>query len=80
MGYPVAQRAAMPRGTGLIPVPVTEALRIPEIDAADPFQLLLSIRRIGARRLEEIWGPGEPQESALRNRKPVVRATTARAL
>ncbi len=126
----------MPTGHGLNPVPVTEALRIPEIseivdahlfanrlaercggfeslidveaaeeiagqlvaggerfkervisglttagiDVDDPFELLLSIRRIGARRLEEMWGPGEPQEGTLCNRRPVVRATTVAAL
>ncbi len=109
----VAQRLA-PTGHGLNPVPVTEALRIPEIDEivdahlfanrlasrsegfetlfdleradamadrlveggrrferrvlqgltdagidiGNPFELLLSLRRIGAKRLEELWGPG----------------------
>jgi methylmalonyl-CoA mutase cobalamin-binding subunit len=131
----VAQRLR-PTGHGLNPVPVTEALRIPEIDeivdahlfanrlaqraggfellfdleAADrvadhlvaggqrfkdnvlsglaeagidvgnPFEMLLSIRRIGARRLEELFGPGEPREGVLRKRLPLVRATTVAAL
>jgi methylmalonyl-CoA mutase cobalamin-binding subunit len=126
----------LPTGHGLNPVPVTEALRIPEIDeivdahlfanrladrasgfdnlfdleAADqiairlveggrqfkenvlkglgeagidttnPFELLLSIRRVGAKRLEELYGPGEPTEGVLRKRTPVVRATTVAAL
>jgi methylmalonyl-CoA mutase cobalamin-binding domain/chain len=131
----VAQRGR-PTGHGLNPVPVTEALHIPEIDeivnahlfanrlvrraegfeplfdleeaeriagrlveaghrfkervlngfaeaginTADPFELLLALRRIGARRLEEQFGPGEPREEHLRGRVPVVRATTVAAL
>ena len=127
---------SLPTGHGLNPVPVTEALRIPEIneivdahlfanrlanraesfealfdqEAADeiaiqlveggktfkervlqgldeagiaiddPFELLLSIRRIGAKRLEELFGPGKPAEGVLRKRTPVVRATTVAAL
>ncbi|MFC2046465.1 cobalamin-dependent protein [Chloroflexota bacterium] len=131
----VAQRTR-PSGHGLNPVPVTEAMRIPEIDeivdahlfanrlirradafdamfdleaseriadhlvegglrfrdrvltgltnagidTENPFELLLAIRRIGAKRLEELFGPGEPREHALRGREPVVRATTVAAL
>ena len=136
----VAQRSR-PTGHGLNPVPVTEAMHIPEIDeivaahlfanrlvrraegyqalfdleaadsvadqlveagqrfkervlgglaeagidAANPFELLLVIRRIGARRLEELFGPGEPREDPLRQatvvaRVPVVPATTVAAL
>jgi len=131
----VAQRSR-PTGHALNPVPVTEALRIPDIDevvdahlfanrlierapglealldlqaaedigdrlveaghrfkervlsgladagidTANPFELLLALRRIGARRLEELFGPGEPQEGQLRGRVPVVRATTVAAL
>lgn len=126
----VAQRN-LPTGHGLNPVPVTEAMRIPEIneivdahlfanrlihradgfedlfdigasektadllveagqrfktrvlkgleeagiDINNPFELLLAIRRIGAKRLEELFGPGKFQENQLRNRIPVVRAT-----
>jgi methylmalonyl-CoA mutase cobalamin-binding subunit len=50
------------------------------IDTANPFELLLAIRRIGAKRLEEWYGPGERREEALRKRVPVVRATTVAAL
>lgn len=131
----VGQRMG-PSGHGLNPVPVTEALRIPEIveivdahlfanrlalrsegfeelfdlerademadrlveggrrfekqvmeglaeagvDIGDPFELLLSLRRIGAKRLEELWGPGVPQDGVPRGRLPVVRATTVAAL
>jgi methylmalonyl-CoA mutase cobalamin-binding subunit len=131
----VAQRS-LPTGHAINPVPVTEAMRIPEIDeivdahlfanrlvgraegfealfdleaaegiadrlveaggrfkervlsglaeagidTASPFELLLAIRRVGAKRLEELFGPGEPEEDALRKRIPVVRATTVAAL
>ncbi len=131
----VAQRTR-PTGHGLNPVPVTEALHIPEIDEIvdahlfanrlirradgfeplfdlqaadrvadrlveggkrfrdrvlsglaragidvdDPFELLLALRRVGAKRLEELFGPGEPREDRLRGRAPVVRATTVAAL
>jgi len=131
----VAQRS-QPTGHAINPVPVTEAMRIPEIDeivdahlfanrlvhraegfealfdleaadevadrlveagrrfkgrvlsgldeagvdTANPFELLLAIRRIGAKRLEELFGPGERREDALRKRVPVVRATTVAAV
>jgi methylmalonyl-CoA mutase cobalamin-binding domain/chain len=131
----LAQRA-MPTGHGLNPVPVTEAMRIPEIDeiidaqlfanrliqradgylpmldwprvdaiadrlvaggqafkerilqglaeagidTSDPFELLLALRRLGAKRLEEWFGPGPYQEEALRHRVPLVKATTIAAL
>jgi hypothetical protein len=126
----------LPTGHGLNPVPVTEALRIPEIDeiveahlfanrlaeraggfeglvdleAADemagrmveggrrfhaqvvngleeagidvgnPFELLLSLRRIGAKRLEEMFGPGESNQGAIRTRAPLVPGSTIPAL
>ncbi|MFW9905454.1 MAG: cobalamin-dependent protein [Candidatus Thorarchaeota archaeon] len=126
----IAQRNS-PTGHGLNPVPVTEAMRIPEIeeiidahlfanrlilradgyldlfdmtvvektanilvdagkrfkrqilkgldeigiDIKNPFELLLVIRRIGAKTLEELFGPGEPQEDQIRSRRPVVQAT-----
>jgi methylmalonyl-CoA mutase cobalamin-binding subunit len=126
----VAQQS-LPTGHGLNPVPVTEAMRIPEINevinahlfanrlihrargfealfdidtvdktadllinggqrfkervlkgleeaginTSNPFELLLAIRRIGAKRLEELYGPGKSHRSFLRNRIPVVQAT-----
>ena len=44
------------------------------VDTADPFEMLLSLRRIGAKRLEELWGAGAPDADAPRGRKPRVRA------
>lgn len=46
------------------------------IDVANPFEMLLSLRRVGARRLEELFGPGETDASRPRGRVPVVQATT----
>ena len=125
-----------PTGHGLNPVPVTEALRIPDtqeiieahlftnrliersdgyvpminfdkadeisntlieagtkfrdtvlkglleagIDINNPFELLLSMRRIGAKKLEELYGPGEIDISEIRNRKPIIKATTVAEL
>jgi len=132
----IVGQQARPTGHALNPVPVTEALRIPEIDeivdahlfanrlieraagylplvdfaavdrtaqrlveggmrfrdrvlaglaaegvdTRDPVELLLALRRAGARRLEELFGPGEPDAAAFRGRTPVVRATTVAAL
>jgi len=132
----IAAQRARPTGHAINPLPVTEAMRIPEIeeivqahlfanrlvqraegfdalldfqaadrvaerlieggrrfkdrvlaglaeagvDTASPFELLLAIRRIGAKRLEELFGPGESNPGQLRNRQPVVRATTVAAL
>lgn len=126
----------MPSGHGLNPVPVTEALRIPDtqeiidahlftnrlieraegyvpmtdfdqadkisdtlieagtrfkesvlkglneagVDINNPFEMLLSIRRIGAKKLEELYGPGEKDDMQIRNRKPVIKATTVAEL
>ncbi|MHA2295905.1 MAG: cobalamin-dependent protein [Candidatus Hodarchaeales archaeon] len=127
----VGQRC-LPTGHGLNPVPITEAMHIPEIheiidahlfanklivraegydalidltevdeiakklvdagqifkervlkgmtDAgisiSNPFELLLAFRRIGAKQLEELFGPGKPQEDHARKRIPIIRATT----
>jgi methanogenic corrinoid protein MtbC1 len=50
------------------------------IDTADPFELLLAIRRIGARRLEESFGPGRADSEQIHGRAPMVRATTVAEL
>jgi methylmalonyl-CoA mutase cobalamin-binding subunit len=50
------------------------------IDTTDPFELLLAIRRIGAKRLEELFGPGKPDNRQLRGRVPTIRATTVTEL
>ncbi|MHA2224678.1 MAG: cobalamin-dependent protein [Candidatus Hodarchaeales archaeon] len=46
------------------------------IDTTNPFELLLSIRRIGAKKLEELFGPGESQRGHFRGRVPIVKVST----
>ncbi len=48
------------------------------IDVRNPFELLLSMRRVGARKLEQLYGPGKLDQSGVRN--PVVESTTLRDL
>jgi methylmalonyl-CoA mutase cobalamin-binding subunit len=42
------------------------------IDIRNPFEMLLAIRRVGAKRLEELFGPGVPTPGRLRDRTPLV--------
>ena len=42
------------------------------IDTANPVELLLAVKRAGARNLERWYGPGEEDEAAARGRRPVV--------
>ena len=44
------------------------------IDIRNPFEMLLAIRRVGSKRLEELFGPGEPASQRLRGRAPIVRS------
>ncbi len=53
---------------------VLEGLEDAGVDTRDPFELLLAIRRIGAKRLEEMFGAGEPEDSIPRGRQPMVRS------
>ncbi len=50
------------------------------LDTTDAFELLLAIRRIGPRRLEEAFGPGSAAPDQLRGRAPVVRSSAISAL
>lgn len=59
---------------------VLKGLSDADIDTKNPFELLLSIRRIGAKKLEELYGPGERDDSQIRKRKPVIKATTVAEL
>jgi methylmalonyl-CoA mutase cobalamin-binding subunit len=45
-----------------------------DIDIRNPFEMLLAIRRVGSKRLEELFGPGKPDPRKLRGRIPVVRS------
>jgi methylmalonyl-CoA mutase cobalamin-binding subunit len=132
----IIAQMTQPTGHGLNPVPVTEAMRIPDInevidahqfaqklsqradgfeilfdfdkvdqisnelckagtvfknqvfrgletagiDITNPFELLLAIRRIGAKRLEELYGPGKSEKNQPRGRIPVIQATPIKEL
>jgi hypothetical protein len=41
------------------------------IDTTNPFELLLSLRRIGAKRLEQAFGPGTEDATSPNGRRPV---------
>jgi methylmalonyl-CoA mutase cobalamin-binding subunit len=59
---------------------VLSGLREAGIRTDDAFELLLAIRRIGPKRLEELYGPGAEDEAAPRGRRPHVPSTTMTAL
>jgi methylmalonyl-CoA mutase cobalamin-binding subunit len=44
------------------------------IDIRNPFEMLLGIRRVGSKRLEELFGPGQPTAGRLRGRMPIVQS------
>ena len=46
------------------------------IDTDNPVELMLAIRRVGPKRLEELFGPGEPAPGRLRGRRPVETSTS----
>lgn len=41
------------------------------INVQDPFELLLAIRRVGAKRLEQLFGPGKQEPAGPNGRRPV---------
>ena len=46
------------------------------IKTNDPLELLLAIRRLGAKRLETYFGPGKPNPGKWARREPIVQANT----
>ena len=42
------------------------------VDVANPVELLLSLRRLGARELEQRFGPGEPDEERINGHRPTL--------
>jgi len=50
------------------------------IDTGNPFEMLLALRRIGAKTLEERFGPGAPDPANRRGRAPLLQASTIAAL
>ena len=47
-------------------------LREMGVDIRDPARVLLALKRLGAAKCEELFGAGEPDETYLRGRKPVL--------
>ncbi len=45
------------------------------IDTKNPFELLLALRRIGAKRLEQLYGPGKPDPTNAEVRLPMVKTS-----
>lgn len=46
------------------------------VDTGNALEMLIAIRRIGAKRLEELFGPGKLDATQVRGRRPLVEATT----
>lgn len=59
---------------------VLNGLESAGVDTTNPFEALLALRRIGARRLEEAFGPGAEAPSARRGREPILLTSTIAAL
>jgi methylmalonyl-CoA mutase cobalamin-binding subunit len=59
---------------------VLDGLRASGIQVDDAFELLLAIRRIGGKKLEELYGPGTEMKGMPRGRRPHVPSTTMTAL
>lgn len=55
---------------------VLDGLMLGGVNIEDPFELLLSLRRFGAKQLEEDFGPGKEDSNALRGRTPVLQSST----
>lgn len=53
---------------------VLEGLAVAGVDTRDPAALLLALRRVGAKRLEELFGPGDRDDASPRGRRPLVEA------
>jgi methylmalonyl-CoA mutase cobalamin-binding subunit len=64
------------RGGGEFKRSVLAGLAEAEIDIKNPFEMFLALRRIGAKQLEQRFGPGERPSVPSERRKPLVKATT----
>jgi methylmalonyl-CoA mutase cobalamin-binding subunit len=53
-------------------------LRRGGVDVADPVQFLLTLKRLGAVRAEELFGAGEPDSAYPRGRRPVMQTDLLR--
>ncbi len=70
-----ALAAQMVEGGRRFVAAVTTGLANAGIDTDNPFELLLALRRLGASRVEELFGAGTPDREKLRGRKPVVQSS-----
>ena len=59
---------------------VLAGLELGGVRTDNPFEMLLSLRRIGANRLEEQFGPGVEDSTNRHNRIPILQASTITAL
>ena len=50
------------------------------MNTAEAFEVLLAMKRIGAKKIEEMWGVGQADTNASRGRRPAVRAPFAEEL
>jgi methylmalonyl-CoA mutase cobalamin-binding subunit len=50
------------------------------VDARDPLQLLVATRRLGAARIEELYGAGEPDSAYPRGFRPIAETDTLKRL
>lgn len=51
---------------------VLKAFKERGIDCQNPIEMLLALKRLGARRLEQLYGPGVPDEIMPTGRRPLV--------
>ncbi|MDX1402051.1 MAG: cobalamin B12-binding domain-containing protein, partial [Kiloniellales bacterium] len=74
----VAERIV--KGGTLFKRKVLAGLASAGIDTENPFELLLSLRRIGSKRLEVLFGPGDEDDNEAHGRKALVKASTIEEL
>ncbi|MCR9255694.1 MAG: cobalamin-dependent protein [Alphaproteobacteria bacterium] len=75
-----ASAADLVAGAQRFKASVLSGLELAGIDIHDPFEMLLALRRIGSKRLEEAFGPGAPDPERRRGRVPLLQASTIAAL
>jgi len=53
---------------------VVQGLERAGVDSSSAVEMLLAMKRLGPKRIEELWGAGQADRSAPRGRRPAVRA------
>ncbi|MEM7170304.1 MAG: hypothetical protein AAF530_09035 [Pseudomonadota bacterium] len=74
------QAATLIQGGMLFKDRVLAGLGAAGVDTQNPLELLLALRRVGARRLEELFGPGAPNADRPRGRQALIPTTEIRDL